>query len=176
MAEAGSIMKSTIENILRLYEDSASLLLDADELMSRSGYSSLKGTGVECGSSRMLSSPRWWLMQQATRYYVSPQDPSVAKAIGVVYLDGNLRAIEPQLVLATMKGKSHESESEVDPSWVLWDAWKSLADVSPNVLHSFGEVKAISTGKILCLPLDSVTGAQALEELAIKPLIEMNWE
>ena len=177
MGEISENIKATFSNIIRIYEETASLFLDVDDLMVRNGFRLAKGTGIESAHSRSLNYPRWWMAFAGARYYISEADPMVAKSMGVIFLDSRMEPMDPVIVFATMKGSSEDSEEEVNPSGVLHEAWmKGIKDQSMEADHPFAKTRDVEQGKIKGILLEKVTDRSSLEELVINPLLEMDWK
>ena len=177
MGEISENVKATFANLIQIYEQTANLFLDVDDLMIRNGHRVLKGSAIESAYSRSLNSPRWWVTFSGVRYYVSDADPMVARAVGVFFLDSRLDPINPIFVISAMRGNADEEGDEVNPSWVLWDAWNTgVSDHSLEEEHSFGTVKKIDRGKIVAIPLEKVADRASLEMLVVNPLLEMDWK
>ena len=177
MGEISDNIKATFSNMVRIYEEMASLLLDADDLMTRNGYRPLKGSAIESAYSKSLNHPRWWMTLSGARYYVSDEDPMVAKAIGFFFFNSRLEPIDPVIVFSTMCGSEEGSEGEVNPSWVLWEAWtKGVSDQALDKEHTFTNIKSIRQGKISGVLLENVVDQTSLELLVINPLLSMSWK
>lgn len=177
MGEVSENIKATFANMVQIYEETASLFLDVDDLMARNGHRVIKGSAIESAYSKSLNYPRWWVTHAGARYYVSEEDPWVARSIGVFFLDSRLEPTDPIIVLATMRGIAEEEEDEINPSWVLWDAWtKGVTDHSIEEEHTFGNIKKVERGKIIAIPLEKVADRESLEMLIVNPLLEMDWK
>lgn len=154
----------------------ADLFLDADDIMMRNGHRILKGSALESGTSKSLDSPRSWTTFAGVRYYIPDNDPFVAKSIGVFFMNSRLEPIDPIIVYACMHATEDEEESEINPSWVSWDAWfKTLFDQTLEVDHTFPSLRNVLGGKIRCLLLEKIGNREQLGEMVINPLLEMGW-
>lgn len=177
MSEISLNIRSTFANMIKIYEETARLLLDADDLMNRNGHRSLKGSGIESPYSKSLSYPRWWLTFSAVRYYVSEDDPRDARALGVFFFNSRLEPIEPIAVCGLLRGKDDDAEPEINPAWVLWDAWtKNVSDQTLGEDHEFEDVKGVAKGRLRAIPLEELKDVEALEEKLIQPLLELSWD
>lgn len=174
MSEISDNIKTTFENILKIYNETASLILDADELMDRSGYTPLRGAWMETEYSRSLEYPNFWLAQAAGRYYKYEKDPKIAKAIGVLFLDGNLDVTDPIIVSTSLKCRFDE-EDGISPYINLRKTWfLQLGERSLGENHEFGEINLIERGKIRGILLENVTNHETLEKLVVEPLLAMD--
>ena len=177
MSELSESIRVSFDNVLKIYEQVASLILDVDDLMQRRGYRNLGGSGIESPYSKRLDYPRWWLCGSAVRHYVSEMKIDIARSIGVFFVDARMQTIEPLVVMAVLKGEVEESTEEVDPTWMLWDAWnKQIPDQSLNKDHIFKNFKKIQQGKIKAILLEEVKDHDSLESLVIEPLLSMDWK
>lgn len=177
MSELSESIKVSFENVLKIYEQTASLFLDADDLMQRRGYRNLGGSGIESPFSKRLDYPRWWLCGSAVRHYVSEMKIDIARSIGVFFVDARMQTIEPLVIMAVVKGEVAESTEEVDPTWMLWDAWnKQIPDQSLNEDHVFKNFKKVEQGKMRALLLENIEDHEGLKKLVIDPLLSMDWK
>lgn len=173
MSEIAENIKKTFENILKIYEETASLILDTDVIMDRYEYMPFRGSWMEVEYSRSLEYPRYWFAQAVVRYYKSEKDSKLANAVGVLFLDGNMDAIEPIVASASMRCKLNE-EGEISPFGVLRNAWFFQAgNRSLGEPHEFGEIKEVEKGKIRGIALEEVKNHEDLEKLIVEPLIAM---
>jgi hypothetical protein len=177
MGEVSENIKASFANILHIYEETASLFLDADDLMERNGYKSLRGAALEAGLSRSLDYPNWWALFSGVRYYISEDDPWVAKSIAVFFLDARQEAMDPIIVFSSMRGKRDEDEDQVNPSWVLRDAWTDgIQDQTVGVEHTFENIRKVERGKLTSLYLEEIVDRTTLELAVINPLLELDWK
>ena len=176
MGELSENIKATFSNLLQIYEETADMFLDADDLMIRNGHRVLKGSALESGTSKSLDSPRWWATFSGVRYYVPDDDPLIAKSIGVFFMDSRLEPMDPIIVYSCMHAVDDEDEDEISPYWVIWDAWfKNLSDRSLDVDHTFPSLRKVAGGKIRALLLEEINDRQQLEDLVISQLLGMDW-
>lgn len=176
MSEISQNISDTFGNMIKIYEETARLLLDADDLMTRNGHHASRGMGIESPYSKSLTYPRWWLTFSAVRYYISEDEPRDARGVGVFFFNSRLDPIEPIIVFGLLRGKDDDTEPEINPSWVLWDAWsKSVNDQTLGVVHEFHNVKGVTKGRLKAILLEEVTDVESLEQKVIQPMLEMTW-
>ncbi len=177
MTELSENIKTSFANIQSIYEQIANLFSDVDDLMQQRGYRNMGRASVEAPFSKSLNYPRWWLVGSASRYYILDTQPEIARSIGIFFLDGQMQPIDPIVLMGVLKGKIDEENEEVDPFWVLWDAWnKELSDHSLVNEHTFKDFKKIQQGKLLAIPLEEIKDHESLEKMVIEPLLEMDWK
>ena len=114
-------------------------------------------------------------MFACARYFISDEDPLVAKAIGVFLVDSRREPIYPIIVFASMHGSVDEVEEEINPAGVLWDAWtKGISDQTIGIEHQFTNVRKVKQGKIMAIPMEEIEDYAALEEKVINAVLAMD--
>lgn len=165
-------IKTSFDNIHTLYIQLADMLQDADSLMETKGYVCLDGNRIGTPISRNIKTPDYWLYPYISRSYFNEEIPSRIKALGVLFVDNNLKPIEPIFVFGIFE-VSEKEENMPDYHWdTLHTGWFNIDNDS-----TFRKISKISNksfnGIIQGLPLEAVENTKSLEKLIIEPLLAM---
>ncbi len=176
MTEIADRIKITFDNVIKVYEESASLLQDADSLMANAGYRCIHGNTVGTEQSKDINSPEWWLAPYVSRYYRSEDNPLDLKGLGIVFVDLNFKGVDPVVVLGCFRMKQDaEGEPVGYRYWYLRSAWLFMVPT-----REMGKVMAISEkwgfdkGVVQAVPLDGIHDLASLQSRAIDPLLAMS--
>ena len=77
MSDISENIKTTFGNLLKIYNESGSLMQDAESMMENAGYSCIHGNTTGTTQSKNFHNPQWWITPFISRYYSSDVNPSV---------------------------------------------------------------------------------------------------
>lgn len=176
MSEIADRIRITFENVIKIYEESASLLLDADGPMSKAGYRCIHTNTVGTEHSKDINSPTWWVAQYVSRYYRSDDNPLDLKGLGIVFVNLDNKAVDPVVVLGCFRMKQDSEGNPVGHGyWYLRSGWFSMAPTREK-----GKVVPIpgkwgfERGVLQAVPLDGIRDLASLQSQAIDPLVGMS--
>jgi len=171
--DTSEAMKNSFANVLLVYRELANLYTDADDLMEKNGWRSMRGP-VEFEQSRQLVYSNYWLAQYTVKSYISENDASHCKVIGCFFVNDQYKPIDPILVLASMHGELDESAGEFQPFGKLKAAWwggKPKSEVGE--VYKIEASDQIQTGEMKSVLLADVTDYEKLETLVIDQLLQL---
>ncbi len=175
MTEIADRIKITFENVIKIYEESASLLQDADGPMSKAGYRRINTNTVGTEHSKDINSPAWWMAQYVSRYYRPDENPLDLKGLGIVFVDLDNKAVDPVVVLGCFRMKQDAEGKPVGYGyWYLRSGWFSMVPAREmrKVMPIPGKW-GFDKGVIQAVPLDGIRDLTSLQSQAIDPLLAM---
>ncbi len=174
MTEESGKIKTTFSNLLKIYNETGSLLQDAEAIMEKAGYRCLHGNYTGTEQSKNINNPTWWITPYASRYYSSDDNPFVVKAIGVFFVDIQYNPIDPIIIYGSFNMKKNENDERLYIEYLyLKHGWfpRDVSDLESE--YDLNENYNYHSGKIGAIPLEKVTNQETLEELIIKRLLAL---
>ncbi len=178
MSELSDNIKVTFQNLITIYNETSSLLQDADSMLEKVGYHCTHSNRNTIGTERSyhISYPEWWITPYACRFYATQENPDEYKAIGVFFADTDCIPIQPIVLIGCFKMKKNEQD-DILPFyyWHFKEAWFHL--VSTQRIEEDLDVPekwTFSGGKVRAVLLENVDNQEKLEKRVIEPLIAMS--
>jgi hypothetical protein len=165
----------SFQNLITIYQETASLLQDAESLLELAGYSCPHGTTLGTIQSKGINNPTGWIVPFASRYFTRKDKPLELKAIGIFFVNPAFEPIEPLILSACFRMKSDFNPQKDYEYWYLKNAWFYRTEEEKiNTLLPFEGEKTHLGGEILAVRLADVTDQSTLEELVVAPLLSMS--
>jgi len=176
MSKQSESIKTTFKNLTTIYQETASLLLDASGILEKYGYRCLHGNTAGTEQSKDINNPQWWITPYVSRYFATQENPDEIKAVGVFFVNRGCAPIEPLIIIGCFKMKKGEN-GEALPYyyWYLKEAWFSLVHkIKLKIDLEFEGRYNFISGKIKAVPLDDVKDQKTLKETVIDSFIAMS--
>ena len=176
MSKQSESIKTTFKNLTTIYQETASLLLDASGILEKYGYRCLHGNTAGTEQSKDINNPQWWIPPYVSRYFATQENPEEIKAVGVVFVNKDYAPIEPLIIIGCFKMKKGEND-EVLPYyyWYLKEAWFSLGHEKKLQVDLDLEGKwNWVAGKIRAVLLDDVNNQEQLKKNVIDSFVAMS--
>jgi len=168
-------IKTTFGNLFTIYTETATLLLDAESLMEKAGYTCPHGNTLGTEQSKNMNNPGWWITPYAARYFIDKKHPHILKGLGVFFVTQYYEAIEPLIIIASFDMKKDDKDEPMDFGYYyLRYIWFNLVTGDEmNKEYSFGEKWNFNKAKVMAIPLENIKDMDALIKMVIDPLVEM---
>ena len=175
MSETSENITATFNNVIQIYEETASLLQDLDALMEQHGYRCFHGSGFGSEQSRQINYPKHWLIPFMSRYYANEETPMDIKGVSIFYLDSSQTPIIPIIVYGGFLSEGSDVSERKYWYAMLKDAWFKLTDhkVFEEEIEVAG-LEGIENSIIRALPLGEIHDVELLEAKIVDPLLSIS--
>ena len=168
-------IKITFQNILTIYEETSSLILDASSYIEKQGFQTLHGNTLGTEQSKDINSPKWWITPYGARYFVSKEHPEIIKGLAVVFVDIDYNPIDPLIIIGRFKMKKNEKDGVLPYDyWYLRNAWFHLGqnrklDIDLEIKEKYNYDEA----NIRAILLEKVKDQKSLQTKIIDPFFNL---
>jgi hypothetical protein len=176
MSDISEQIKTTFQNIITIYEETSSLLLDASSNIEKQGFQVLHGNTLGTEQSKDINSPKWWITPYGARYFAIKEYPEIIKGLAVVFVDIDQSPIEPIIIIGSFKMKKDE-EDEVLPFYYYYlrRAWFDLGQNRKlNVDLEIEGKWNYHEGSIRSVLLEKVKDQKSLQAEIIEPFLRLS--
>ena len=176
MTEQSERIKTTFENMKRIYTATSTMLMDVEGYMEKAGYNCLHGNYIGTEQSKHINAPSSWYPPYLSRFMSNLEEPATIKAFGVYFHDEDKNIIDPVVLIGFFNMKTNDNgEPLLYNYWFLKHAWFSLiSDKKYGEIIEFGEKGNFSSGKLIAYSLDDIQDQESLKEKIVEPLIALN--
>jgi hypothetical protein len=151
------------------------MLQDADALIQKAGNKYLHGNSIGMESSEHIGYPRWWIYPYISRYYISDENPSEIKAIGMIFIDPDQSPTHPIILIGCFQSLGDPAVDNKYSYRYLSDSWfKLIAERELGVEYQVEGLNNAKCGVVKGFDINEIPDLETLNEKIVKPLLAMN--
>ena len=183
MSDPGKQLLESTRNFRNYLVDIGRLLSTAEEMLKKQGFERAGNQAVDKNSSASIEKPEWWLLYDAFRFLKHKDNIRLMVVISVIIDFGDDEVSLEQPIVSAAWYKYKEESREYN--WSLSFARNILKiqsfkpdgriiPIPPDRITPPNQIKggAISSCKILGVPLVDIASPKEIEERIITPLLK----
>ena len=96
-------VKTSFDNIVKVYEESSLLLKDLDAELEKIGFGKIKGNEISTYISKHVDKPRDWLFRYATLFFEATAEPNSERLLSATVMYFDLEPFNPCLIMGVVE-------------------------------------------------------------------------
>ena len=168
-------IKNTFTNLVKIYSETSSLLLDADTYLEEYGFTCAHSNNtLATEQSKHINLPSRWITYHAGRYFNSESHDKILLGLSVFYLNARQQPIEPILVFGVFDMKLNEDGDQLGYAyWYIKEAWFNFKnEFEFNTKYEIKEKLNFDSVTLMAIKLTDIKSQEGLKNNVISPLIE----
>lgn len=96
-------VKTSFDNVVKIYEESSLLLKDLDAELEKLGFGKIKGNEISTSTSKHIDRPRDWLPRYATLFFEAKAEPNSKRLLSATVMYFDLELFKPCLIMGVVE-------------------------------------------------------------------------